>query len=72
LALRDGDREELTRLVLSSSVRAGAAQRADCAAGRDGVANTAIAEKFGASRPTVIQWRNRYAANVRPERMFQT
>ncbi len=28
MALRDGDREELTRLVLSSSVRAGAAQRA--------------------------------------------
>ncbi len=63
LALRDGDREELTRLTRSSSVRAGLAQRARIVLlAADGVANTAIAEKVGASRPTVIQWRNRYAA----------
>jgi len=63
LALRDGDREELTRLTRSSSVRAGLAQRARIELlAADGVANTAIADKVGASRPTVIEWRNRYVA----------
>ena len=28
----------------------------------DGESNTAIADKVGVSRPTVIDWRNRYAA----------
>ena len=29
----------------------------------DGESNTAIAEKVGVSRPTVIGWRERYAAS---------
>ena len=63
LVLRDGDREELTRLVRSSSVRAGLAQRARIVLlAADGVSNTEIAERVGVSRPTVIGWRDRYAA----------
>lgn len=58
LALREGDREELARLTRSTSVRAGLAQRARIVLlAADGVANTAIAEKAGTSRPTVIGWR---------------
>ena len=63
LALRDGDREELSRLTRSSTVRAGLAQRARIVLlAADGESNTAIAERVGVSRPTVIAWRNRYAA----------
>ena len=63
LALRDGDREELARLTRVSSVRAGLAQRARIVLlAADGVSNTAIAERVGVSRPTVIGWRDRYAA----------
>ncbi len=48
LVLGDGDREELTRLTRSSSVRAGLAQRARIVLlAADGMANTAIAEKGG-------------------------
>ena len=55
LALREGDREELARLTRSSSVRAGLAQRARIVLlAADGVSNTAIAERVGVSRPTVI------------------
>ena len=44
LALRDGDREELSRITRSSSVRAGLAQRARIVlAAADGVANEQIA-----------------------------
>ncbi len=56
LLLRQGDRAELARLVRSSSVRAGLAQRARIvllAAERE--SNTAIAEKAGVLRPTVLQ-----------------
>jgi transposase len=64
LALRDGDGEELARLTRSSSVRAGLAQRARIVLlAADGVSNTAIAELVGVSRPTVIGWRDRYAAH---------
>ena len=64
LGLREGDREELTRLTRSSSVRAGLAQRARIVLlAADGVANTAIADTVGVSRPTVIGWRDRYAAH---------
>jgi transposase len=64
LTLRDGDREELSRLVRSSTVRAGLAQRARIVLlAADGEANVAIAERVGVSRPTVIGWRNRYAAD---------
>jgi transposase len=53
----------LERLVRAPSVRAGLAQRARIVllAG-DGVSNTSIAELVGMSRPTVIGWRERYAA----------
>jgi transposase len=63
LVLRAGDREELSRLMRSSSVRAGLAQRARIVLlAADGVSNTAIAERIGVSRPTVIGWRDRYLA----------
>ncbi|MFF0944859.1 IS630 family transposase [Kocuria sp. CPCC 205300] len=61
LLLREGDREKLTRLVHSTSVRAGLAQRARIVLlAADGVSNTEIAEKVGATRTTVIAWRARY------------
>ena len=64
LGLRDGDRGELQRLTRSSSVRAGLAQRARIVLlSADGLSNTAIAETVGVSRPTVIGWRDRYAAS---------
>ncbi|HET9657423.1 MAG TPA: helix-turn-helix domain-containing protein [Kineosporiaceae bacterium] len=63
LLLREGDREELGRLTRSSSVRAGLAQRARIVLlAADGLSNTAIAERVGVSRPTVIAWRGRYQA----------
>src|SRR3954451_9060093 len=63
LVLREGDREELTRLTRSSSVRAGLAQRSRIVLlAAEGLSNTAIAERVGASRPTVIGWRDRYQA----------
>jgi len=61
LGLREGDRGELSRLVRSSSGRAGLAQRARIVLlAADGVSNTTIAEQLGVSRPTVISWRERY------------
>lgn len=61
LLLREGDREKLSRLVRSTSVRAGLAQRARIVLlAADGVSNTEIAEKVGATRTTVIVWRARY------------
>jgi len=61
LLLREGDRQELERLVRASSVRAGLAQRARIVLlAAEGVSNTAIAERVGVSRPTVIAWRERY------------
>jgi len=52
---------ELERLTRSSSVSAGLAQRARIVllAGQ-GLSNTAIAERVGVSRPTVIAWRARF------------
>ncbi len=50
-------------MTRSSSVRAGLAQRARIVLlAAEGESNTAIAAKVGVSRPTVIDWRNRYAA----------
>ena len=47
-----------------SSIRAGLAQRARIVLlAADGVANTEIAERVGVARPTVISWRERYAAS---------
>jgi transposase len=63
LVLRDGDQEVLSRLTRASSGRAGLAQRARIVLlAADGESNTAIADKVGVSRPTVIDWRNRYDA----------
>jgi transposase len=62
LALRVGDRERLVSMTRRSSVRAGLAQRARIVLlAADGVSNTAIADKVGVSRQTVISWRERYA-----------
>jgi len=62
LVLRPGDRDELSRLTRSSSVRAGLAQRARIVLlAADGESNTAIAARVGVSRPTVLNWRGRYA-----------
>lgn len=61
LLLRQGDRETLQRLVRSTSVRAGLAQRARFVLlAADGVSNTEIAQKVGTARNTVIAWRARY------------
>jgi transposase len=61
LSLRDDDREELERLTRASSVPAGLAQRARIVLlAAEGISNTAIAERVGVSRPTVIGWRGRY------------
>jgi Homeodomain-like domain len=62
LGLREGDREVLARLTRATSGRAGLAQRARIVLlAADGESNTAIADKVGVSRPTVIGWRSRYA-----------
>src|ERR1700754_1621358 len=61
LVLRAGDRERLALLTRRSSVRAGLAQRARIVLlAAEGLSNTAIAERVGVSRPTVIGWRSRY------------
>ncbi len=61
LLLRQGDREKLESLVRSTAVRAGLGQRARIALlAADGISNTAIAEKVGVTRNTVIAWRARY------------
>src|ERR671921_875229 len=63
LLLREGDREELQRLMRAPSVRAGWARRArSVLLAADGVSNTEIAEKLGTTRTTVIAWRARYTA----------
>ncbi len=61
LLLREGYREKLQQLVRSTSVRAGLAQRARFVLlAAEGISNTDIAEKVGATRTTVIAWRARY------------
>jgi transposase len=63
LVLREGDRERLQGLTRSFTAPAGLAQRARIVLlAADGESNTAIAEKVGVSRPTVIGWRERYHA----------
>jgi transposase len=58
------DRAELTRWTRMSSLRAGLAQRARIVllAG-EGVGTNEIVERVGVSKPTVIAWRKRYAAD---------
>ena len=63
LVLRVGDESRLSSLVRSSTVEAGLAQRARIVLlAAQGVSNAEIARRVGVSRPTVIQWRNRYEA----------
>jgi transposase len=63
LVLRDGDEEELCRLVSSRSAPAGLVRRARIVllAAR-GLPHTEVAERTGTSVPTVRQWRSRYAS----------
>ena len=58
------DRAELTRWTRMSSLRAGLAQRARIVllAG-EGVGTNEIVARVGVSKPTVIAWRKRYAAD---------
>ena len=61
MLLRQGDGEKRSRLVYSTSVRAGLAQRARIVLlAAEGMSNTDIAEKAGTARTTVIAWRARY------------
>src|SRR3954449_12514915 len=63
LVLREGDRKRLQASVRSSTAPAGLAQRGRIVLlAADGESNTAIAEKVGVSRPTVLAWRERYQA----------
>src|SRR5213593_2166285 len=60
--MREEDRATLVRWSRSSSVRAGLATRARIVlAAADGEGTSSIARRLGVSRPTVIQWRDRYA-----------
>jgi transposase len=61
LVLRDGDRAELERWTRSDRFGASAAKRARIVLlAADGVANTGIAERAGATVTTVLNWRGRY------------
>jgi transposase len=61
LVLRAGDEPKLRALLRSSTVEAGLAQRARIVLlAADGVPNAEIGRRVGVSRPTVIQWCNRY------------
>src|SRR5215210_4944502 len=61
LMLRDGDRAELARSTRSDRFGASAAKRARIVLlAADGVANTGIAERAGATVTTVLNWRSRY------------
>jgi transposase len=63
LVLRVGDESKLSSLARSSTVEAGLAQRARIVLlAAQGVPNAEIGRRVGVSRPTVIQWRNRYEA----------
>ena len=58
-----GDRRELASWVRSSSLRAGLAQRARIVLlAADGVGTNEIVRRVGVSKPTVIAWKRRYAA----------
>jgi transposase len=63
LTLREGDRGRLEALARSVSARPIVVQRARIVLmSAEGLTNTEIARRTGATRPTVISWRNRYAA----------
>jgi len=57
------DREVLTSWVRSPSIRAGLAQRARIVLlASDGIGTNEIVQRTGVSKPTVILWKKRYAA----------
>ena len=59
----DEDRATLQSWSRSTSIRAGLVTRAKIVlAAGDGLGTSAISTKLGVSRPTVIQWRERYVA----------
>jgi transposase len=63
LVLREGDLSRLEALTRSSSVQAGIASRARIVLlAAQGLPNAEIARRTGTSRPTVVGWRDRYAA----------
>ncbi len=63
LILQAGDHARLQALVRSASARPSLVQRARIVLlSAEGLTNTEIARRTGATRPTVISWRNRYAA----------
>jgi transposase len=64
LSLSDEDRVTLTTWTCSSTVAAGHAERAAIVlACADGSGTSKAARRLGMSRPTVIKWRERYAAH---------
>ena len=59
------DREVLASWVRSPSIRAGLARRARIVLlAADGIGTNEIVRRTGASKPTVILWKRRYAAGV--------
>src|SRR5947209_10247643 len=61
VVLRDGDRERLSGLLRASTAPAGLVQRARIVLlAAEGVTNTEIAARVGATRQTVVTWRKRY------------
>jgi transposase len=61
VVLRAGDGERLSGLLRVTSAPAGLVQRARIVLlAAEGLPNAEIARRVGMSRPTVIQWRNRY------------
>ncbi len=62
LTLREGDRARLEAMARSASARPSLAQRARIVLmSAEGLTNTEIARRTGATRPTVVNWRQRYA-----------
>ncbi len=62
LTLREGDRGRLEAMARSASARPSLAQRARIVLmSAEGLTNTEIARRTGATRPTVLNWRQRYA-----------
>jgi transposase len=63
LAVTPEDRTELSRIVRSGKTEQRIAMRARIVLGAaDGQSNNALAKALNISRPTIIDWRNRYAA----------
>jgi transposase len=61
--IREEDRSALVTLTRSTSARAGLVTRAKIVlAAGEGEGTSSIARRLGVSRPTVIAWRDRYAA----------